>query len=121
MTKDTYFEKCSLLEYLMIISGFAILIFLVVHPEPHFYLGSLGVPGEALFYLHENYYRELYYIMIIASAIHVLETLYCIKVAIGLNMKGYTIAKWTFQTFLLGGFSLIKIGNYKKLTADKTT
>ena len=114
MKKDTHFQKCSLLEYLVIISGFAMLIFLVFHPEPRHYLESLGVPGEALLNLHENHHKTLYNVLFVTFVIHIMETLYCIKVAIGLNMTGYTVVKWAFQTFILGLLSLLRIGSHKK-------
>ena len=117
---DIYFQRNSVLEYIIIIGGFAMLIFLVEHPEPKIYLGSLGIPGEALLYLHENYHNVLYYIMILAIIIHIVETLVCIKVACELDMTLFTILKWTFQTILLGGFSLLKIIRYKRSTFDKT-
>ena len=118
--KDSYFKRNSVLDYLLIIGGFAMLIFLVEHPEPKLYLGSLGFPGEALLYLNENYHNVLHYIMILASIIHIVETLYCIKITFELNMTLFTISKWTFQTFLLGGFSLVKIIRYKRSKSDKT-
>lgn len=114
MKKNFNFERCSILEYLVIVTGFAMLIFLAVHPEPRLYLGKLGIPGEALLILHENYYKMIYNGLLVTFVIHVLETLYCIKVCVGLNMTSLTTAKWAIQTFVMGVLSLFKIIRIKK-------
>lgn len=114
MEKNTNFERCSMLEYLVILTGFVMLIFLVVHPEPRLHLGTLGIPGEALLILHKNYYKTIYNGLLVTFVIHVLETLYCIKVCFGLNMTTSTIAKWAIQTFIMGVLSLFKITRIQK-------
>ena len=119
MKKDAYFQRGSFLEYFLIICGLALLIFLVIHPEPNIYLESLGFLGKALLSLHEHHYQKLYYLMIWAIAVHIVETIYCVKLVVGLGMTPPTILKWTFQTIILGGFSLRRLINHRNTKNNK--
>lgn len=122
MKKDKHFQTGYFFEYLLIIFGIAILIFLVLHPKPKLYLASLGSFGEVLLVLHQNHYQRLYNVLVGLALIHIVEMLYCIKLAVGLNMTGSTILKWTVQTSVLGVPSLWRLINYKNLSkTDKSS
>ncbi|KAJ1142346.1 hypothetical protein NDU88_008672 [Pleurodeles waltl] len=112
-SESAYFRRAGLFWMVLISSSMSFFALTVFWPEhvPYQHLGPLG---SFVKYLVRNHYPWLYYGFWAAWAVHVLESLYAIRLC---SMKGITngwvCAKWLIQTLLFGIASLSLLLAYK--------
>ena len=111
--KTSKFYRCSTLLYLIYILILGPLFLIAFHPKPSTYLKNFGKVGNLLLKGNQNYLL-LFQLVAYGTLIgHVLETLYVVKLSLGLGLPIVAILKWTLQTFILGFPSVIKFKELK--------
>jgi len=111
--QQDFFYRSSVLHYICIISGFVMFTLVCFNTNDKLFMKFGGGVGGRLMYLRATYLFEMRVCFMLAVGLHIIETLYAVKLAIELYLTPICVIKWTIQTFILGYSSLRHLIDYK--------
>jgi len=114
---EHYFQRCSILTYIIYVIVFGTLFYLVTQ-SPLEFISESNLVGQILSLLHFHYQWEMKVLLLGTFVGHTLECWYSVRIARELNLSNHTTLKWALQTFVLGFPSLLKILEYHRLLVN---